>query len=211
MQTLPYVRRHPIMYSHGMSGTAAMAFVLVLFYMAIGRPQSPFAEPYLQLPTATRNYICILPEGYSLTISIDAKSRAYITISEQDLQLAIVRQIAKKHQIRLSAAQLREQRNTPFLSQDIRQLPMWIPDSIQERQQISTGIPSILGNDELSEYIATSISVTRALYGSALHVNLRVDRRQSTARVKRLFQLLRNQGIHRVTLLADQEPQPYSI
>ncbi|HEX8350334.1 MAG TPA: biopolymer transporter ExbD [Hymenobacter sp.] len=181
---------------------AGVLLLLCAVFMLAAR----FADqaPFLRLPTV-KNYFpgCFLERNYNLIISIDAKSQIYIAVNDDLLQTTIIQQVAKRHNITFTTAQLQQLQKIPFLSQDIRRLPAWLSASRMEQQQFPRGIPASSIDDQLSEYIAASVSESPALYGKPIRVELRADETLRAAEVTHVMQLLRKQGINYINFITE--------
>jgi len=196
-----YQRRSPLALPN-LGPWAGILLLLCFVFMSAGRLADP--APLIKLPMIHWFPVCKLEENYILIISIDAKRQAYLAIEDSPLQTAVIRQVAKHHKITFTADQLEQLQKMPFFSQDIQRLPAWLSASGVKRQQFPKGIPASSSNDQLSEYVATSISESLALYGRPIHIKFRADESLPAADVKHVMQLLQKQGINYFSFVAER-------
>lgn len=205
--TFSYTKRHrhsAIAYPD-LGPWAGLLLGLCALFMTPPTARFRFADqaPYVRVPITSFKHTNGLRESHSLTLSIDSENRIYIAADNEKLQTAIIEQVAQQHRIRFTSAQLSELRKMSFLSQDIRRLPAWLTASTIERQQLPSGIPAMPGNDQLSEYIAVSISASLTLFDKPIFFTLRADERLTAAQIKYVISLLQRQGINRFHVLTE--------
>ena len=183
-----------------MSSMAVVILLLVLFYMATTNQHSPFAEPYVKLASST-SWQCRMESSHSLTISVDAQNRVYLAADEPEFQTALIVAVAQQYGVSFTSAQLQELQQMPFLSQDIMQLPAWLNAFPAQRAKFAAGIPAGLANNQLSDYIASSLKVSQALYNKPTRFAIRADKSLSFRQVKTIIRLLQHHGINRFGLV----------
>ncbi|TGE25442.1 hypothetical protein E5K00_09710 [Hymenobacter aquaticus] len=93
----------------------------------------------------------------------------------------------------------------PFLDQRVEQLPAWLAASPAQRLTFTVGIPHGASDDQLSTYVAASISAYQAEFNHMPLFGIRADRRLSFAQLKHITGLLQKQGINRFSLLTDAQ------
>lgn len=192
-------RRLPIIGSpQGMTCFFYCVLLLMLYYMLAGRLQN-VAEPYVRMPTSSS--VCYHGLSHCITISLDAEHRVFLQ-ADKELQTSLVQQVARQHSIYFTDAQLRSLDQTPYLSQNIQQLPKWLSAYERERRSFIAGITS---DEGLSEYIIAGLHVSRQLYGKPVYFALRADESVSAFRVQRMIKLLQQHGINRFNFITEQE------
>lgn len=195
---LKNLRRTPLSYPD-LGPWAGVLMLLCSIFMVGSRFTT---DPFVQLPTQVPSFRCRL-EGPDVVISVNKENQYYLTIYGTNLQAAIIKQVAERHNVSLSNKQIVGLDKLTFIGQAVQQLPLWLSASPFQRHNFAKGIPTEIHDDQFSEYIAAANSIFLKQRGRYPSYGIRADKRLSAARIKRVFQLLKNQNIHYFSLAAE--------
>lgn len=175
------------------------AVLLILCGLFMTSAKFVSSQPVVWLPSISSNS-CYRGLHYINVFSLDAQGRTYFQAND-DIQVAVVKQVAREYGIRFSESQLRELDKTTFIGQDIRQLPAWLDAPVRLRRQFPVGIPA----SQLPAYVTASRQVSESKFSRAAYFGLRADQRLAAGTVMRWFGMMQQQSINRFHLVTEME------
>ncbi|QDA59179.1 hypothetical protein [Hymenobacter jejuensis] len=164
----------------------ATILLLVTTFLPSPSVYAFWPEPPIRLPFSTRS-ICSLRMGVQSTISLVKHGRVFFSIDDK-YQTAVIEKVAKQHGVQLSATQMAELQQLPYLGLDFRKLPKVLSLTRFKRYDLlKAGIPASLANNQLSECIEAAESIVMDKTSSKPDIYIRADAGMPYAQVKWLW------------------------
>ena len=188
-----------------MAPFAGVVFLVVCFYMVAGRFK--VADEGLvnleQLP-ASQISAC-LHDNTNTIISLTADKKLSFSVTSRTIQLAAIQQVAAKHGISFTDAQVVALKTIPFLATDVENLPVFL--SLPDDKRTTTIESRKLGPlswQQLAECIVAAKASAKEEHHS-IYSSLNVHSEASMASVEQLTDLLQAIGINRFSLLTQMK------
>ncbi|TGD82800.1 hypothetical protein [Hymenobacter wooponensis] len=199
MAIFSHRRHHVVGTPRGMTCYFFCVLLLVLCYMLAGRLNSPFADPYVRLPTISSSF-CYRGLEHPITISLDANNHIFLQ-ADEEIQSSLIRQVAEQHGIYFTTTQLSELDKTPYLGHRIEELPQWLSTTERERRSVVPGLSNV---EDLGEYIAAGLQITRQQFGRSAYLALRADKSIAAPQIQSMIRLFQQHGFNRIYLIVEE-------
>ena len=185
----------------GIRATVDIGFVVVMFLMITGklREPAPFKEiSKIQLPYSTLTSISD-PDGYSATIYIGfGKIMLQLpdTIREQTLVA-----IGNKYHVDFSKEETAKFKTIAIVDMPVDSLKNYIDRYDNHSYDYGLGIRVDSAKNELADWISESKKNCERLTQTKLRFYIYSDQREEYRSIRRIFDILREQGEHRWSLV----------
>lgn len=184
-----------------MTAMCDVAFLLLTFFMLATQFKAPEAAP-INIPSSISQIK--LPDLNVMMISIDKEGSIYFSIDGQNERMALINQIDQNRQLGLTAEEKKNFVLAKSVAVPFQQLKSFLSLPLKELVEKEVGgIPIDSLNNQLSEWISTSMKVN-----PALRTAIKADEATKYPVVSKVIKTLQAQKINKVNLITDLEAAP---
>jgi len=182
-----------------MTAAIDIGFIVVMFLMITAKPL-PFTEiRNIQLPYSTLTAISDL-DGESATIYI-GHGKIRFQMSDTIRRQTLIA-MGKKHRLNFSKSEIANFKKVAIVEVPIDSLKLHVNGYDNESYVNAVGIRIDSTNNELADWIKESRKACYDLCaGERLHFYIYADQREEYPQIKRIFDILEQQGEHKWSLI----------